>query len=392
MTQTPAASTQVRTPAPAQAAPPGRGVRALRAVAIASCLPYITLKVVWIAGGRIGVPDGSTLLEHRTMMAVVNSVSVLLDGAVVVLALLLTQSWGRRVPAWLIGLPMWAATGLLAPIMTGYPLQLAGSLVDGSRPAPSNSEPFLATWVFAVVYSGFILQGLTLGTLFVLYARRRWGHLWRGSLGDAGTTRACFESSVVHPKGGAHGVRCVRSQGGGSALWMDRPYSGDSDNAASVRARRPEPDGTFTTRPRAARATAAAGAVLALLPAVMHLLWATGATTGLSADRIAERSTDFHLVEGVHTLFAVVAVVGTSLLVLRLRAAARLSTKIPLAGAWVGSGTLGCWGGFLFLTTLMPTDPDQRAAGPMVLTYAVSMVAGFLLLSGVVSVLRRRAA
>ncbi|MEU0694904.1 hypothetical protein ABZ349_13095 [Streptomyces niveus] len=329
MTQTPAASTQERTPAPAP--PPGRGVRALRAVAIASCLPYITLKVVWIAGGRIGVPDGSTLLEHRTVMAVVNSVSVLLDGAVVVLALLLTQSWGRRVPAWLIVLPMWAATGLLAPIMTGYPLQLAGSLVDGSRPAPSNSEPFLATWVFAVVYSGFILQGLTLGTLFVLHARRRWGHLWRGSLGDAGTSTA-------------------------------------------------------------ARATVAAGAVLALLPAVMHLLWATGSTTGLSADRIAERSTDFHLVEGVHTLFAVVGVVGTSLLVLPLRAAARLSTRIPLAGAWVGSGTLGCWGGFLFLTTLMPTDPDQRAAGPMVLTYAVSMVAGFLLLSGVVSVLRRRAA
>ncbi|MFB8353831.1 hypothetical protein [Streptomyces niveus] len=329
MTQTPAASTQVRTPAPPLS--PGRGVRALRAVAIASCLPYITLKVVWIAGGRIGVPDGSTLLEHRTVMAVVNSVSVLLDGAVVVLALLLTQTWGRRVPAWLVGLPMWAATGLLAPIMTGYPLQLAGSLIDGSRPAPSNSEPFLATWVFAVVYSGFILQGLTLGTLFVLYARRRWDHLWRGHLGDAVTTRT-------------------------------------------------------------ARATVAAGAVLALPPAVMHLLWATGSTAGLGADRIAERSTDFHLVEGVHALFAVVAVVGTSLLVLRLRSAARLSAKIPLAGAWVGSGTLGCWGGFLFLSTLMPTDPDQRAAGPMVLTYPVSMVAGLLLLSGVVSVLRRRAA
>ncbi|MFD6989547.1 hypothetical protein [Streptomyces sp. NPDC059943] len=331
MTQTPAAPTQVRTPDPAPVPPPGRAVRALRAVAVASCLPYITIKVVWIAGGRIGVPDGSTLLEHRTMMAAVNSVSVLLDGAVVVLALLLTQAWGRRVPAWLIGLPMWAATGLLAPIMTGYPLQLAGSLVDGSRPAPSNSEPFLASWVFAVVYCGFILQGLTLGTLFVLYARRRWGHLWRGCLRDAGTTRAT-------------------------------------------------------------RATAAAGSLLALLPAVMHLLWATGTTTGLSADRIAERSTDFYLVEGVHTLFAVVAVVGTSLLVLRLRAAGRLSPKIPLASAWVGSGTLGCWGGFLFLTTLAPADPDQRAAGLMVLTYAVSMVAGFLLLSGVVSVLRRHAA
>ncbi|MFC8825774.1 hypothetical protein ACFT9I_10495 [Streptomyces sp. NPDC057137] len=333
MTQTSAASAAplpVPETGPPAAPSLGRGVRALRAVAVASCLPYITLKVLWIAGNRVGIPDDSTLLDDRIAMAVANSVSVVLDAAVVVLALLLTRPWGRRVPAWLLALPMWVAAGLLAPIMTGYPLQLAGSVVDGSRPAPSNSEPFLDAWVFAVVYSGFILQGLTLGTLFVLYARRRWGHLWRGPLGDPRTT---------------------------------------------------------TT----ARATAAAGATLALLPGVMHLLWATGATTGLSADRIAERSTDFHLVEGVHALFAVVAVAGTLLLAFPFRAAGRLSPRIPLATAWVGSGTLGCWGGFLFLTTLLPTDPDQRAAGPMVLTYAVSMVAGFLLFGSVVSTLRRRA-
>ncbi|MFI6692256.1 hypothetical protein ACIBLA_10895 [Streptomyces sp. NPDC050433] len=309
---------------------PGRGVRVLRTVAIASCLPYITLKILWIAGDRTGIPDGSTLLEHRTRMAVVNGASVVLDATVVVLALLLTQPWGRRVPAWLLTLPMWVATGLLAPIMTGYPLQLAASMLDGSRPAPSNSEPFLDPWVFGVVYSGFILQGLTLGTLFVLYARRRWGHLWRGRVGDVPTT-----TSV--------------------------------------------------------RATAAAGSLPALLPAAMHLLWATGATTGLSADRVDSRSTDFYLVEGVNALFAVVAVVGTLLLAFGFRAGAGLSTRAPLAAAWVGSGTLGCWGGFLLLVTALPSDPDQRAAALMVLTYAVSMLAGFLLFSSVVLVLRRRA-
>ncbi|MEV0776040.1 hypothetical protein [Streptomyces sp. NPDC050428] len=309
---------------------PGRGVRVLRTVAIASCLPYITLKILWIAGDRTGIPDGSTLLEHRTRMAVVNGASVVLDATVVVLALLLTQPWGRRVPAWLLTLPMWVATGLLAPIMTGYPLQLAASVLDGSRPAPSNSEPFLDPWVFGVVYSGFILQGLTLGTLFVLYARRRWGHLWQGRVGDVPTT-----TSV--------------------------------------------------------RATAAAGSLPALLPAAMHLFWATGATTGLSADRVDSRSTDFYLVEGVNALFAVVAVVGTLLLAFGFRAGDRLSTRAPLAAAWVGSGTLGCWGGFLLLVTALPSDPDQRAAALMVLTYAVSMLAGFLLFSSVVLVLRRRA-
>ncbi|MFE4611091.1 hypothetical protein ACFRK5_22530 [Streptomyces niveus] len=313
---------------------PGRGVRALRAVAIASCLPYITLKILWIAGDRTGVPDGSALLDHRARMAVANGVSVVLDATVVVLALLLTQPWGRRVPAWLLVLPMWVAAGLLAPIMTGYPLQLAASVVEGSRPAPSNSEPFLDAWVFGVVYGGFILQGLTLGALFVRYARRRWGHLWRGAVGDPPATTAI-------------------------------------------------------------RATVTAGSLLALLPAVTHLLWAAGATTGLSADRVESRSTDFYLVEGVNGLFAVVAVVGTLLLVLQFRGGgpgAGLSPRWPLAAAWVGSGTLGCWGGFLFLVTALPGEQDQRAAGLMVLTYAVSMVAGLLLFSGVVSVLRRRAA
>ncbi|MGW6307596.1 hypothetical protein ACWFRQ_23215 [Streptomyces niveus] len=314
---------------------PGRGVRALRAVAIASCLPYITLKILWIAGDRTGVPDGSTLLDHRARMAVANGVSVVLDATVVVLALLLTQPWGRRVPAWLLVLPMWVAAGLLAPIMTGYPLQLAASVVEGSRPAPSNSEPFLDAWVFGVVYGGFILQGLTLGALFVRYARRRWGHLWRGAVGDPPATTAM-------------------------------------------------------------RAAATAGSLLALLPAVTHLLWAAGATTGLSADRVESRSTDFYLVEGVNGLFAVVAVVGTLLLVFQFRGGAvpgaGLSPRWPLAAAWVGSGTLGCWGGFLFLVTALPGEQDQRAAGLMVLTYAVSMVAGLLLFSGVVSVLRRRAA
>ncbi|MEV8403252.1 hypothetical protein [Streptomyces niveus] len=310
---------------------PGRGVRALRAVAIASCLPYITLKILWIAGDRTGVPDGSTLLDHRARMAVANGVSVVLDATVVVLALLLTQPWGRRVPAWLLVLPMWVAAGLLAPIMTGYPLQLAASVVEGTRPAPSNSEPFLDAWVFGVVYGGFILQGLTLGALFVRYARRRWGHLWRGAVGDPPATTAI-------------------------------------------------------------RAAVTAGSLLALLPAVTHLLWAAGATTGLSADRVESRSTDFYLVEGVNGLFAVVAVVGTLLLVFQFRRGTGLSPRWPLAAAWVGSGTLGCWGGFLFLVTALPGEQDQRAAGLMVLTYAVSMVAGLLLFSGVVSVLRRRAA
>ncbi|MQS38971.1 hypothetical protein FFZ77_26345 [Streptomyces katsurahamanus] len=62
--------------------------------------------------------------------------------------------------------------------------------------------------------------------------------------------RECLQSSVVRPEGGSGGVWCVRSQGGGrshcGALATD-------DNAASVRARARQADGTLKTRPRPAR-------------------------------------------------------------------------------------------------------------------------------------------
>ncbi|EPH39364.1 putative (2E,6E)-farnesyl diphosphate synthase [Streptomyces aurantiacus JA 4570] len=105
--------------------------RLLRAAAVASCVPYLSLKVAWIAGSHVGIPEGSSLLEHRGLMAAANSLTVLMDGAVIVLALLLTRPWGRRVPAWLLGLPMWAATGLLLPIMAGFPAQLAVRALGG---------------------------------------------------------------------------------------------------------------------------------------------------------------------------------------------------------------------------------------------------------------------
>ncbi|MER6029219.1 hypothetical protein [Streptomyces sp. NPDC001851] len=151
--------------------------RRLRRVAITACLPYLSLKAAWIAGSHLGIPDGSPLLEHRLTAALANGVTVLMDAAVVVLALLLTRPWGRRVPAWLLAVPMWLAVGLLAPIMVGFPLQL---VLHGGGGGHGDGEPFLADWVFAVVYGGFIVQGLALGALFTGYARERWGHLWQG--------------------------------------------------------------------------------------------------------------------------------------------------------------------------------------------------------------------
>ncbi|MFF3455942.1 hypothetical protein ACFYXH_16810 [Streptomyces sp. NPDC002730] len=307
--------------------------RLLRALAIASCVPYLSLKIAWIAGSRIGIPDGSKLLESRGLMAAANSVTVLMDGAVIVLALLLTQAWGRRVPAWLLATPIWIAGGLLAPIMVGFPVQLLTHAVTGDGSQKVGDRPFLDEWVFGVVYTGFIVQGLALGTLFVLYAREHWSHMWRGRVWD-----------------------------------LPRAATG-----------------------RTLKVTAVAAAVLALFPATMRLLWACGATTGLSATRIEQRTADFYVLEGISALFVAVAVAGA--LLLAFRRGPGLPLKIPLAMAWLGSGAVGCWGIWLLIAAVLPGGEEgERASGLMALTYAVGMIVGLLVVTGTASFLRRRGA
>jgi hypothetical protein len=305
--------------APRTTAGPGRTRRILRAVAVVSCLPYLGLKAAWIAGSHLGIPAGSALLDDRLTMAVINALSVLLDSAVIVLALVLTRPWGLRVPAWLLAFPVWVATGLLAPIMAGFPAQLAVRAFGGGGARPAGREPFLAEWVFAVVYSGFILQGLALGGLFALHARDRWGRLWRGRVWEL----------PVGDLGPAH------------------------------------------------RALAVAAAVAALPPLTLHLLWACGGTAGLGAGRAAGRTGDFHVLEAVFVCFLLAAVAGG--LSLAFRRGRALPVAVPLGLAWVGSGAVACWGGWLSLASLGGVkDIADRPTPLMSLAYAGQMLSGFL--------------
>ncbi|MEU2668201.1 hypothetical protein ABZ622_04915 [Streptomyces sp. NPDC007164] len=313
-----------RTPLAPSAAARRPGTRiALRTLTIVSTLPYIALKAAWVSGSHVGIPDDSPLLDDRTTMIVTNAITILLDSAVVLLALLLTQAWGRRVPARLLVLPMWVASGLLLPIMTGYPLQLAVGLADGADTGAGSNEPsFLDGWVFGVVYGGFILQGLALGTLFALYAQDRWGRLWKGKLRDL----------------------------------------------------RPGPTGP------ALRTTAVLASLLAIAPAVTHLLWATGSAAGLSEGRAADRNNVFYVMESLNAFFAVAAAAGVLLLAFRRRSA--LPLAVPLALAWGGSGASACWGGWLSLAALTGAGNISEQPTPaMMLIYGVQMLLGALVVT-----------
>ncbi|MFJ8633226.1 hypothetical protein [Streptomyces sp. NPDC093568] len=319
-------------PRPAPALGADRPRRLLRAVAIASCVPYLALKGAWIAGSHLGIPQGSPLLEHRGSMVVANGVTVLMDGAVIVLALVLTRPWGLRAPAWLLGLPAWVATGLLAPIMAGFPLQLLVDVLGGSPASGTagDARPFLDAWVFGVVYTGFIVQGLGLGALFALYARDRWGQLWQGRVWEL-------------------------------------------------------PVGLIGA---AQRTVAVAAAGCALLPLAAHLLWACGGTAGLDESRVTDRAGGFYVMEALSVVFLAMAVTGGLLLAFRRGRA--LPVGLPLALVWVGSAATACWAAWLSLAPL--TDVADGPTPLLGLTYAGQMIVGILVACLGVHFLAERAA
>ncbi|MEV4881270.1 hypothetical protein [Streptomyces cyaneofuscatus] len=317
----------------------GRVRSVARALAVVACVPYVGLKSAWMAGSRVGIPDGSPLLDGGVVLAVGNAVTVLMVGCVVVLALLLTRPWGLRVPAWLLVVPMWVASGLLLPIMTAYPLQMIVRLLGGDGGQTSGGEgggggdPFLDPWVFGVVYGGFIVQGIALGTLFALYAKERWGHLWQGRLRDLPRTPA---SAVL-------------------------------------------------------RVAAVGAALVALAPGLAHLLWAAGSTAGLDEGRVAGRTSDFHALEAVNALFVAAAVAGV--LLLAFRRGGRLPVRVPLVLVWAGSAQVACWGGWLSLAALVGAgDVADQPTTAMVLIYAVQMLVGTLIALPAAHLLAERAA
>lgn len=144
--------------------------------AILAVLPYVVLKVSWLGGSTIGLRDGDTSELHSTRMVTGNIVTIGLELVAVALALALTRPWGRRVPGWVFFVLGTGATGLLAPMIIGLPMGVLLQL-PVQHTVSSGSEGNLESWVFAIVYTGFVLLGVALSVLFGLYVVGRWGHI-----------------------------------------------------------------------------------------------------------------------------------------------------------------------------------------------------------------------
>ncbi|MBC6447844.1 hypothetical protein [Actinokineospora xionganensis] len=190
--------------------------------AVAATFPYLALKLNWIFGGTVGIV-GADMDE----LLVANIATVFMDLIVLVTALALTRPWGLRLPAPVVIVPMWLASGMLAPIVILAPL-LPTLLGD----APADDKAFLQPWVFAVVYGGFALQGVLLMAAFILYTQARWPRVWAAHDTDPADPLASGLALVASVL--AAGVAAVYlSWAFGSTLWAppgltSTPGAGDS--------------------------------------------------------------------------------------------------------------------------------------------------------------------
>lgn len=143
-------------------------------------MPYLVLKVNWTLGGDVGITDPDLLTDPVYRLA--DGVTIGAELVAIAITLALTRHFGQRLPAWLVLVPMWVATGLLAVIVVLAPLAAPFAVSD------SAARAGLEGWVYVLVYAGFAAQGVLLLWAFALYARTRWGHLQLPPPAEAGTT------------------------------------------------------------------------------------------------------------------------------------------------------------------------------------------------------------
>ncbi|MFJ5230980.1 hypothetical protein ACIQBJ_13925 [Kitasatospora sp. NPDC088391] len=299
--------------------------RRLGLAAVIACLPYLGLKLLWVCGVDVGVVDRSRLGVGA--WAVANLLTFLMDATAALIARQLARPGGPRMRGPFLALPMWVASGLLAPIMIAVPLQTLAGLFRGQG-LLGKPDGFLEPWVFGLVYGGFLVEGVALLGAFALYAHDRLGPV------------------------------------------LDAP----------VRA--------FARRvPGGVRTAVAVAAGLLAVTAAVRIAWASGAEFGLSAVQVAGANrSSLRLVEAVQGVLALAAAGGLAVLA-RGRAGTRV--RVPLVAAWVGSATAFGWGGFIGGLGAFPTGRLPTAIATAVCL--AEAAAGFLVVGAGLAALGGRA-
>ncbi|MFJ9521139.1 hypothetical protein ACIRPK_23170 [Kitasatospora sp. NPDC101801] len=309
--------------------------RGLCAATVAATLPYLTVKLLWLCGSTVGFTDRADLPVGDDALWLANLITFGMDAVALLLALAFVRPWGRRVPVGLLVFPMWVATGLLGTLVVELPLIFGAQLVLGGEP-PATAQGWLQPWVFVLVYGGFVLQGLTLITGFVLHARERWAALLGGRIGDLPRTATLRLQQVLS---------CV-----------------------------------------------AAG--LALPVAAAKLYWALGGDRGLPLSFQDGPQRPTRIIAGVTAVLLLAA--GAAFLRLAFRLGPDRPLRPTLVTAWLAAGAVFAWGSWMLFADGLRTEvPSAADAVPPVTSLVGIGQAGaglLLLVVGAVALLEHASA
>src|SRR5262249_17692990 len=159
-----------------------------RYVPIVFILPYLAIKIAWISGIPVGMPD-KNLVAAPSMLAV-NLLTFFMDAVAILLALTFVHRWGLRAPPWPALFPMWVGMGFLAPIAVAVPITILArmlgldSIQHSSYETGAGEQSLVEPWVTKTVYTSFLVQGLVLVMAFLLYAAAGWGASLQTRIGD----------------------------------------------------------------------------------------------------------------------------------------------------------------------------------------------------------------
>ncbi|MCK1982638.1 MULTISPECIES: hypothetical protein [Peribacillus] len=128
-------------------------------------MPYLLIKIAWTFGlfmptEQMGDPSWRTA----------NAVTMVLAAVGFLLALAFSMTWGERLPAWLVALPVWVGTGLLIPMLLLAPVLGPAAMIRDQQAGAAN------IWVYEQIFVMVSLVGVGICLPFALagYAKERW--------------------------------------------------------------------------------------------------------------------------------------------------------------------------------------------------------------------------
>lgn len=129
-------------------------------VSIAACLPYAAIKVAWGLGWKGGITG------HQFDQVTISSPGFGDTAALALVSVLISIAMVHRVRRHVIRMILILVGGLGSAML--LPIGVLGVVDLIANPnAPANPE--MATWVFEVIYTGFLLWGIGLTALTVGY-------------------------------------------------------------------------------------------------------------------------------------------------------------------------------------------------------------------------------